>query len=104
MIQTRKIFKDLAGFVFSGRQGTFWQEKSFDRIIRNDKELQNIINYTIQNPVKAGIVENRQDFPYSYLDVSSVLHGLRKRFFLPIFAPKKIWTIARKIYAKPSTL
>lgn len=49
-----------------GRQGTFWQEESFDRVIRNDKELQNIINYTIQNPVKAGIVENWQAYPYSY--------------------------------------
>jgi putative transposase len=50
-----------------GRQGAFWQEESFDRVIRNDKELQNILNYTIQNPVKAGIVENWQDYPYSYL-------------------------------------
>jgi REP element-mobilizing transposase RayT len=50
-----------------GRQGTFWQEESFDRVIRHDKELQNILNYTIQNPVKAGIVENWEDFPHSYL-------------------------------------
>ncbi|TAE05655.1 MAG: hypothetical protein EAZ95_19720 [Bacteroidetes bacterium] len=50
-----------------GRQGTFWQEESFDRVIRNDKELQNILNYTIQNPVKAGIVEHWQDFPHCYL-------------------------------------
>ncbi len=54
---------------FLGTQGvTNWQAESYDHCVCNDKELQNIINYTLQNPVKAGLVENWQDWKFSYIN------------------------------------
>jgi len=40
-----------------GRSGTFWQDESYDHIVRNEKELERIIKYVLNNPVKAGLVE-----------------------------------------------
>ena len=50
-----------------GRKGAFWQKDSFDYYTRNKKELQNIIRYVLENPVKAGLVENARDWKFSYL-------------------------------------
>ena len=40
------------------RQGPFWQDESFDRMIRTTSEWQKTIYYTIQNPLKAGLVHH----------------------------------------------
>ena len=40
-----------------GHEGAFWQHENYDRVIRNETELENTINYVIQNPVKAGFVQ-----------------------------------------------
>ena len=49
-----------------GRSGAFWQSESFDRVIRNQDELENTIRYTLNNPVKAGLIDQWEDWPYSY--------------------------------------
>jgi len=38
------------------REGTLWQKESFDTTIRDEKHLYYAIRYTLQNPVKAGLV------------------------------------------------
>ncbi len=38
--------------------GTLWHSESFDTTIRNDKHKYNAINYSLNNPVVAGLVEN----------------------------------------------
>lgn len=48
------------------RTGKFWQVESFDRLIRDANEMYNIINYVLNNPVKAGLVDNPDDWEYSY--------------------------------------
>ncbi len=40
------------------RSGKFWQDESFDRLIRDDKELFNTIKYVLMNPVNAGLVDD----------------------------------------------
>lgn len=47
------------------RQGKLWQKESFDTTIRNEKHLYNAIEYTLKNPVSAGLVKNREDWPGS---------------------------------------
>lgn len=47
-------------------EGQFWQHESFDRVIRNNEELERTIAYTLNNPVKAGLVEYWENWPYSY--------------------------------------
>jgi REP element-mobilizing transposase RayT len=40
------------------RIGTLWQDESYDTTIRDNLHLHNAINYTLENPVTAGLVEN----------------------------------------------
>ncbi|HVO74105.1 MAG TPA: transposase [Ignavibacteriaceae bacterium] len=49
------------------REGRFWQDESFDRLVRSNLELYNIINYVINNPVKAGLVDDWRKWPHTYL-------------------------------------
>ena len=48
-----------------GRTGTVWMRDYFDRYIRDDHPLAAVIAYIHDNPVKAGLVPNEQDWPYS---------------------------------------
>jgi len=50
------------------KKGTFWHSESFDRLVRDDTELYNIINYVINNPVKAGLVDNWKKWKHTYLE------------------------------------
>ena len=45
------------------RTGALWQKESFDTTIRNEKHMYNVIEYTLNNPVNAGLVNNREDWP-----------------------------------------
>jgi putative transposase len=49
------------------RKGVFWQPESYDHYVRDAAELSRIIDYVLQNPVKAGLVVNWQDWPGTYL-------------------------------------
>ncbi|MBI4760039.1 MAG: transposase [Chloroflexi bacterium] len=49
-----------------GRSDSFWQAESYDHVIRNQKEYENIVWYTLNNPVKAGLVEKWEDWKYTY--------------------------------------
>lgn len=49
------------------RTGKFWQDESFDRWVRDDKELFNIINYVLENPVNAGLVDDWSKWQYIYI-------------------------------------
>ena len=49
-----------------GRTGMqFWQEESFDHWVRSEEELQAVIEYVEENPVKAGLVETKEQWPLS---------------------------------------
>ena len=49
------------------RSGQFWERESFDIYIRNDRMLNNVISYILQNPVKAGLVKEWEKYPYNYI-------------------------------------
>jgi hypothetical protein len=40
----------------------FWQPESLDRIIRDRNDLAEKINYTLNNPVKAGLVKTANEW------------------------------------------
>ena len=48
-----------------GFHGEFWQDESYDHVVRNDEEMWRIIEYIEQNPVKAKLVINPQDWRWS---------------------------------------
>jgi REP element-mobilizing transposase RayT len=43
----------------------FWQEESYDRLVRNEDEFRRIARYIEMNPVNAGLVASAQDFRWS---------------------------------------
>lgn len=49
-----------------GRSGQFWQRESYDRVIRDNKELERTIKYVLYNPVKANLAKHWKDWPYTY--------------------------------------
>ena len=38
-----------------GAPGTFWQREYYDRLIRDADEYRNFVNYTLENPARAGL-------------------------------------------------
>jgi putative transposase len=70
------IMKSLKGFTareankLIGRKGTFWQAESYDREIRDEAEFWRTIRYILNNPVKAGLVRDWRDYPFSWLTPS----------------------------------
>lgn len=48
------------------RSGQFWQHESYDHYARSSAELQRIVRYTLNNPVKAGLCESWDEWPWSY--------------------------------------
>lgn len=47
------------------RKGRFWARDFHDRFIRNEKHFHNACRYIHQNPVKAGLCGNPEDWPHS---------------------------------------
>ena len=47
-----------------GRIGSFWVGESFDRIIRNEEDWREKYSYIMNNPVKAGLAEKPNDYPW----------------------------------------
>lgn len=68
-----KILQGIKGFTARqinrclGRKGTFWQDESFDHLIRNERDWLDKFTYIHDNPVKAGLVIKPQDYPFSSL-------------------------------------
>jgi type I restriction enzyme R subunit/putative DNA methylase len=56
-----------------GRTGQpFWQTESFDHWVRNGKQFDRILQYIEENPVKAGLVERAEQWPWSSATVGQV--------------------------------
>ena len=47
------------------RETPFWQDESFDRLVRSEQEFARIHRYIESNPVKAGLVTLPEEFPWS---------------------------------------
>ncbi|MEM9984089.1 MAG: hypothetical protein AAF804_03250 [Bacteroidota bacterium] len=45
----------------------YWHRESYDHIIRNRKEFKRQVAYALGNPVKAGLVDTWEAWPYTYL-------------------------------------
>ena len=80
IMQSWKSFTAHEANTILSRTGRFWFPEYFDRFMRDERHLANVINYIHQNPVKAGLVENAIDWPFSSAklwsaDVSSASAG-----------------------------
>ena len=50
-----------------GRSGKFWRHESYDHVVRDQKEYEQIVWYTLNNPVKAGLVEKWDDWKFTFV-------------------------------------
>lgn len=48
------------------RHGKVWQEEYFDPAIRRSESLQDKMEYIRQNPVRAGLVTNAEDYRWTW--------------------------------------
>jgi putative transposase len=62
--------------------GTFWQNEPYDHWVRDVEELERIMRYIEENPVKAGLVKTPEDWPYSSAALRKAL-GLEWGSLLP---------------------
>jgi putative transposase len=61
-----------------GRTGEpFWQKESYDHWVRDQDEFLRIRAYIEKNPVKAGLVQRPEDFPWSSAGVEKSLDAAR---------------------------
>jgi putative transposase len=71
-LQTLKGYTAREANRLLGRTGQpFWQPESYDHLVRDDRELDRIKEYIEKNPVKAGLVSNAEDYPWSSAGVKS---------------------------------
>ena len=47
------------------RKGAFWQDESYDHLVRTDREFENIRAYIENNPVSAGLVARVEDYRWT---------------------------------------
>ena len=49
-----------------GRSSAFWLHESYDHCVQSEAELERIVAYVVNNPVKAGLVSDWQAWPWTY--------------------------------------
>ena len=49
-----------------GRRGAFWHHESYDHCVRGPDEWQRIVTYVLNNPVKAGLVDEWEKWQWNY--------------------------------------
>jgi REP element-mobilizing transposase RayT len=48
-----------------GAQGSLWQKSSFDRVLDMSKPFEEVAQYTLENPVRKGLVREWTEWPYA---------------------------------------
>ncbi|MDP2682659.1 MAG: hypothetical protein Q8P28_07625 [Deltaproteobacteria bacterium] len=51
-----------------GESGSLWLDENFDRIVRDEGELLEKMNYITNNPVKVGLVNKAVEYKWLYLE------------------------------------
>ncbi len=58
--------KQASGYWFKREHGVrLWQRTSWDRVLRSDEDVWNVIRYILANPVRAGLVDRPMTYPFS---------------------------------------
>jgi putative transposase len=65
--------KQRSGYEFAVLGGArLWQPSYFDRLLRSDEDTWSVIRYIVENPVRAGLVEEPRRFAFSGSGVYSL--------------------------------
>ncbi|NWF89088.1 MAG: transposase [Ignavibacteriaceae bacterium] len=55
------------------KTGKFWQDESYDRLIRDDIEFYFVVRYILLNPVKAGLIDDWRKWEHTYCHPQHIL-------------------------------
>lgn len=70
ILQELKKFTSRESNKILNRTGQFWHRESYDRLVRDANEFDNIVNYILQNPVKAGLVSDHRKWKWNFVNLS----------------------------------
>ncbi len=64
-----KDFKQRSGYWFSQRSlkaaaTVKWQKDFYDHILRKDENIKNQVTYILENPIRAGLVNDWKEYPF----------------------------------------
>ena len=60
-----RVFKQRSSFAWKDRTGaTLWQRSYFEHVLREDEDAFAVARYVLENPVRAGLVTNPEDYPF----------------------------------------
>ena len=65
IVQSWKSYTALEANKLLKREGRFWYPDYFDRYIRDETHFGNVVRYIHNNPVKAGLVDSAERWPFS---------------------------------------
>jgi len=43
-----------------------WQKSYYDHVLRRDEDLADVVRYVLENPIRAGLVESFDEYPYGW--------------------------------------
>ena len=72
ILQSHKKFTSRKCNELLNKNGQFWENETYDHVVRKDGEFESIVNYILNNPVKAGYVKHWSDWKWNYLHPSLV--------------------------------
>ena len=65
--------KQLSGFYFAKNFGSrLWQRYGFERVLRREEQTLVVARYILDNPVRAGLVDHVEEYPFLGSAVSTV--------------------------------
>jgi putative transposase len=68
-----KMAKQRSGSLYARtRHQRLWQPGYYDRVLRDDEDAREFARYVVNNPVRAGLVESPEDYPFTGSDVWSL--------------------------------
>lgn len=67
-----RLMQSLKGYtsrqinILMHRKGALWQDQYHDHAIRKDEDLNEVVLYMLNNPVRAGLVKDFHEYPFWY--------------------------------------
>ncbi len=57
--------KQFSGYQFSeSGGGRLWQRYGYERVLRGDEDTRSVVQYVLENPVRAGLADDVRKYPY----------------------------------------
>jgi REP element-mobilizing transposase RayT len=67
-----KLVQSLKGYTarqinrLTNTKGSFWQDQYYEHAIRKDEDLNEVVLYMLNNPIRSGLARNFHDYPFWY--------------------------------------